>query len=50
MVRKFVTLRVRISVTEGWYPNIDSLLSENSISMSPTYPVRLSPKFNLKLQ
>ena len=50
MVRKVVNLRVRIPGTDGWYPNVGSIATKVTISKPPTYPVRLPPGFNLKLQ
>ena len=41
---------VRISVTEGWYPNGDSAQTDVRVSLSPTYPVHQLPKLNDKLQ
>ena len=50
MVHEVVSLRVRIAAAEGWYPNIGSVTPKGITSKPPTYPVHLSPRFNLKLQ
>ena len=34
----------------SWYPNIDSLTPGGISSLSPTYPVHVIQKFNIKLQ
>lgn len=41
---------VRISILQGWYPNVGSANTGALASMPPTYPVHAIPKSNVKLQ
>ena len=43
-------MAVRISISKGWYPNVDSTKANALASKSPTYPVHLKLKLNIKLQ
>ena len=49
-VPDFVTLAVRISIHQGWYPNGGSSQTSVQLSMPPTYPVRNVSKPNVRLQ
>ena len=43
-------VQVRTFILQEWYPNIDSLTPGGISSLSPTYPVHVIQKFNIKLQ
>ena len=43
-------LAVRVPVQQGWYSNDVSINAEALISQTPTYPMHIIPKFNIKLQ
>ena len=49
-VPDFVTLAVRISIHQGWYPNVGSSQTSVQLSKPPTYPVRNVSKPNVRLQ
>ena len=42
--------QVRTPIRSGWYPNVDSTQAGAHASKSPTYPVQIVPKSNIKLQ
>ena len=42
--------KVRIPNKQEWYPNVDSSKSGGLVSQSPTYPVQIYSKFNIRLQ